>query len=126
MRERNPSKAGSTVLPLLLLLVIVGGLLAAYFIIWRSGPESLVVYCAHDSVYSEKILREFEKKTGIPVSIRFDTEATKSLGLTELLIREKNNPRCDVFWNNQLLGTAALKEHDILHPYKGTGYNRIP
>ena len=60
------------------------------------------------------------------MNIRYDTEATKSLGLTELLIREKDNPRCDVFWNNQLLGTAALKQHGILEPYKGPGYERIP
>jgi iron(III) transport system substrate-binding protein len=126
MAKSRPSRRWGSALSLVLILVIVLGILASYFLLWWGGPEALVVYCAHDSVYSEKILREFEKKTGIPVSIRFDTEATKSLGLTELLIREKKNPRCDVFWNNQLLGTAALKEHGILQPYKGPGYERIP
>ena len=77
-----------------------------------SGPESLVVYCAHDSLYSKQILEEFERQTGIPVSIRFDTEATKSLGLVNLLIREKAYPRCDVFWNNQVLGTLDLRSEE--------------
>ncbi len=104
--------------------------LAALFLAWwaltHRGPAPLVVYCAHDSIYSEKILRDFEKRTGIPVAIRFDTEATKSLGLVELLVQEKDAPRCDVFWNNELLGTMDLAERGILEPYKGAGWLRIP
>lgn len=89
-------------------------------------PDALVVYCAHDSVYSEQILRRFEQETGIPVSIKFDTEATKSLGLVQQIIAEKNNPRCDVFWNNEVLGTMDLLDEDLLQPYQGPGYERIP
>ena len=103
--------------------------LAALFAWWtfaHRGPAPLVVYCAHDSIYSEKILRDFEKRTGIPVAIRFDTEATKSLGLVELLVQEKDAPRCDVFWNNELLGTMDLAERGILEPYKGAGWQGIP
>lgn len=88
--------------------------------------DALVVYCAHDSVFSDDVLRRFEEKTGIAVAPVYDTEATKSLGLVERLIREKENPRCDVFWNNQLLGTLALQEQGLLVPYRGDGFARIP
>ena len=88
--------------------------------------DSLIVYCAHDSIYSEQILREFERQTGIPVAIRFDTEATKSLGLVELIARERERPRCDVLWNNEQLGTMWLAEQGLLEAYKGDGYARIP
>ncbi|MBN1808219.1 MAG: substrate-binding domain-containing protein [Planctomycetes bacterium] len=97
-----------------------------YALFWRPSDESLVVYCAHDSVYSEAILKAFEKETSLTVAVRFDTEATKSLGLVELLKREAGNPRCDVFWNNEILGTMDLAGAGILHPYKGPGYERIP
>jgi iron(III) transport system substrate-binding protein len=107
-------------------LALVAVLLSGWRLIWRRGPEPLVVYCAHDSIYSESILREFERQSGIPVAIRFDTEATKSLGLVELLIKEKEAPRCDLFWNNELLGTLDLADYGILEPYKGPGYARIP
>ena len=90
----------------------------------RANP--LVVYCAHDSVYSEQLLRRFERETGIRVAPRFDTEATKSLGLVELISRERDNPRCDVFWNNEQLGTMRLADQGLLEPYKGPGYERIP
>ncbi|MCA8999883.1 MAG: ABC transporter substrate-binding protein, partial [Planctomycetaceae bacterium] len=49
-----------------------------------------------------------------------------SLGLTQRLLVERDHPRCDVFWNNQVLGTAQLAEEGILLPYKGSGYSRIP
>ena len=104
-------------------------LLAALVLAWlyhRSGPPRLTVYCAQDSIYAESILRDFTRRTGIPVAARYDTEATKSLGLTELLIREKSAPRCDVFWNNELLGTLDLQEKGILAPYRGPGWERIP
>jgi iron(III) transport system substrate-binding protein len=106
------------------LLFGIAGL--AYFSGAIGSRPVLTVYCAHDSVYSEPILREFERRTGIPLSIRFDTEATKSLGLVELLMRERAKPRCDVFWNNELLGTLDLARAGALEPYKGTGYERIP
>lgn len=91
---------------------------------WRG--ETLVVYCAHDAIFAEGVLQDFEKKTGIKVAARFDTEATKSLGLVELLEREKDAPRCDVFWNNELLGTLDLAEQGVLLPHQGEGWRRIP
>ena len=111
-------------------LLLPAAALTALFLAWwafaQRGPAPLVVYCAHDSIYAEKILRDFAKRTGIPVAIRFDTEATKSLGLVELLVAEKDAPRCDVFWNNELLGTMDLAERGLLEPWKGAGWQRIP
>ena len=106
--------------------IVVLGVLAVYRIVWQRGPEPLVVYCAHDSVYSDEVLRDFGRRTGIAVAARYDTEATKSLGLIELLRSEKDAPRCDVFWNNELLGTVALGQEGIFEPYKGSGWERIP
>ena len=86
----------------------------------------MVVYCSHDSTYSEAILQDFERETGIRVIVRFDTEATKSIGLINLLIAEQDNPQCDVFWNNEVLGTMRLQKLGLLQPYKGDGSERIP
>lgn len=91
---------------------------------WRR--DELVVYCAHDAIFAEEILRGFEKESGIRVAARYDTEATKSLGLVELLVREAGAPRCDVFWNNEVLGTMDLQRRGLLAPYRGAGFARIP
>lgn len=88
--------------------------------------DALVVYCAHDEVFSRQILEDFERTTGIPVAMKFDTEASKSLGLVNQIVREAKAPRCDVFWNNETLGTIDLARRGLLEPYKGHGYGRIP
>jgi iron(III) transport system substrate-binding protein len=95
--------------------------------VWRpDGAQPLVVYCAHDAVFADAILQEFTRQTGIPLSIRYDTEATKSLGLVQLIQKERQQPRCDVFWNNELLGTLDLAEQELLEPYRGSGWQRMP
>ncbi len=119
-------------LPKNLLVIFLGVVLLAVAAwlsgrnVWNSPSNALVVYCAHDAEFSEPILKEFERRTGIPILIRFDTEATKSLGLINLLLQEKSQPRCDVFWNNELLGMLDLQAQGILEPYRGSGYERIP
>lgn len=121
-----PSLERSFSLRLVALAVVVAALFVSYYLIWAPKHGSLVVYCAHDSIYADGILKEFEQQTGIHVAVRYDTEATKSLGLVELLLQEKAHPRCDVFWNNELLGTLQLADEDMLLPYQGSGYERIP
>jgi iron(III) transport system substrate-binding protein len=110
-------------------VIVVGlaALAAAIWPAWFTGKQNaIVVYCAHDSVYADGILKDFENQTGIPIVVEYDSEATKSLGLVNQLKMEKDDPHCDVFWNNELLGTMDLADEGILEPYKGTGYERIP
>lgn len=78
------------------------------------SAKSLVVYCAHDSLYAEPILERFAKSHGCVIYTKYDTEASKSLGLVSRLVAEKGSPQCDVFWNNELLGTAALDAAGVL------------
>jgi len=87
---------------------------------------TVVVYCAHDSVFADGILRQFEQQTGIRVDVRYDEESNKSLGLTQMLLAEKQTPRCDVFWNNQTLGTVRLKTAGVLQPIPSELLQRIP
>lgn len=100
--------------------------IVGWYAISAPDENTLTVYCAHDLVYSERILKDFEKETGIKVVIVGDTEATKSLGLVQQILREGVNSRCDVFWNNQVLGTVQLQRAGFLLPYQGPGYERIP
>jgi iron(III) transport system substrate-binding protein len=71
--------------------------------------NQVVVYTALDDVFSEPILADFARESGIEVLPKFDAESTKTLGLTTDLIAEAGRPRCDVFWNNEILNTLRLE-----------------
>ena len=52
---------------------------------------------------------DFEKASGIRVLPKYDVESTKTVGLTAAIIAEAARPRCDVFWNNEILNTLRLE-----------------
>jgi iron(III) transport system substrate-binding protein len=83
----------------------------------RSENE-VVIYTAHDSVFSEPILEQFAEETGIAVRPKFDFESTKTVGLTTAIMAEAGRPVCDVFWNNEILNTLRLKRQGLLQVYR--------
>ncbi len=84
---------------------------------WSSSGPEVVVYTALDEEFSRPILDDFAAATGIAVQPKFDVESTKTVGLTNAIIAEAARPRCDVFWNNEILNTLRLKRHGLLEAY---------
>lgn len=89
----------------------------------RSGE--VVVYTSVDQIFTEPVLQEFEKKTGIKVKTVFDTEETKSTGVLNRLIAEKNNPQCDLFWSGDPIRNLVLKNKGITAQYLPESSNNI-
>jgi len=75
------------------------------------------VYVSEDQVFSEPILKDFERETGITVKSVFDTEESKSTGVMNRLIAEKDNPQADVYWANEPVRADALKQRGVSAPY---------
>jgi iron(III) transport system substrate-binding protein len=71
-------------------------------------------------------LKDFEKETGIHVKAVYDTEETKSTGVLNRLIAEKEHPRCDVFWSGDPMRNSILKSHNITKPYISKATRLIP
>ncbi len=86
----------------------------------NNNSNEVVVYTSVDQIFSEPILKEFEKKTGIRVKAVYDTEETKSTGVLNRLIAEKENPQCDLFWSGDPVRTIVLKNRGITLPYQST------
>ena len=82
-----------------------------------TSSKTVVVYVSEDQVFSEPILKDFERETAITVKSVFDTEESKSTGVTNRLIAEKNNPQADVYWANEPVRAEALKKRGISMPY---------
>jgi iron(III) transport system substrate-binding protein len=78
------------------------------------GRPRVVLYCAQDREFAESVLARFTGETGLPVVPRFDTEANKSVSLYQEIVAEKGHPRCDVFWNNEIVSTIRLQRQGLL------------
>lgn len=90
------------------------------------SDADVVLYCAVDRAHSEPIVRAFEEHTGLKVDFVPDIEASKSVGHRRRLQEEADNPRCDVFWNNEVVQTVLLQEQGLLAPYSPEGTDDIP
>jgi iron(III) transport system substrate-binding protein len=81
------------------------------------AADRVVVYSALDREFSEPVLNAYAKQSGVTVLPKFDVESTKTVGLTNVIIAEARRPRCDLFWNNEILNTLRLKERGLLAPF---------
>jgi iron(III) transport system substrate-binding protein len=92
----------------------------------RGERPEVVVYVAVDRVDAEPILREFEASSGVQVRAVYDAEAAKTTGLVTRLLAESQSPRCDVFWNNEVVQTLLLADRGVLDAYASPEAADIP
>jgi iron(III) transport system substrate-binding protein len=83
----------------------------------NTPKESITIYVSEDQVFSEPILKDFEKDTGIKINAVYDSEESKSTGVMNRLIAEKNSPQADVYWANEPIRAEVLKNRGILAKY---------
>ncbi len=88
--------------------------------------KSVVVYSALDREFAEPVLNDLAKKAGLTLRAKFDVESTKTVGLTNTLIAEAVQPRCDLFWNNEILNTMRLQERGLLQAFKPRNADDVP
>jgi iron(III) transport system substrate-binding protein len=81
------------------------------------SENHVALYCAQDEQFARNLLEDFRQQTNLTVDPKFDNEATKSVSLYEELVHEANRPRCDVYWNNEILNTIRLQRQNLLQPY---------
>ncbi len=114
--------------PFLRVFLVAVGILLLVTWLSRSDAQTpeVVVYCAHDAIFADEMLQLFEQRSGIRVRVLYDEEASKSLGLTQRILAERAAPQCDVFWNNQTLGTERLRRAGVLQPCSADWCHRIP
>src|SRR5215203_232430 len=92
----------------------------------RTGGREVTAYVSADRPFSEPILKEYERQSGVRVNVVYDTEETKSTGLANRLLAEKGRPQADVFWSNEPVRTLVLKSRGVLAPYQSPAARGIP
>ena len=110
----------------LLLLVVTAAIAGAVWTAFRRGDNVVVIYVSEDQVFSEPILKDFERESGIKVQAVYDTEETKSAGAMNRLIAEKTNPQADVYWANEPIRAEVLRQQKVSASYRSPGAQGIP
>jgi len=83
----------------------------------RSTRE-VIAYVSADRPFSEPIMQEYQRRSGVHINVVYDTEETKSTGLANRLLAEKPRPQADVFWSNEPVRTLVLKSRGVLAAYQ--------
>jgi iron(III) transport system substrate-binding protein len=96
------------------------------FVSVAAQERKVICYVSHDFEHAEAILKAFEAETGIKIEPVGDTEDSKTVGLANRLVEEKDKPRADVFWNNEVTQAVRLKSMRILEPYVSPNAATIP
>lgn len=88
-------------------------------------PE-VVLYSSVDDALLRQVVEAYEAESGVDVRIVGDTEATKTTGLVQRLIAEREHPRADVWWSSEAMGTVRLADEGVLEPYTSGAGADIP
>lgn len=88
--------------------------------------DRVVVYSSVDEVFAAPICQQFQTATGIKVELAPDTEETKSTGLLNRLVAEKDRPRADVFWSGDPVRAAILKARGVSAAYTSPAAEGLP
>ncbi|MDG2208232.1 MAG: extracellular solute-binding protein [Pirellulales bacterium] len=78
-----------------------------------SDQREVIIYVSVDRKDAEPILKQFQVETGIAVRALYDSEAAKTTGLVTRILAEQENPRCDIFWNNEHVQTMLLAKQGL-------------
>jgi iron(III) transport system substrate-binding protein len=82
----------------------------------HAEQPSVTLYTSVDAAIARPVLKAFEELHSIRVLTVTDTEATKTAGLVQRLAAERDDPRADVWWSSEVLGTIALAQDGLLQP----------
>ena len=111
-------------------LFIAAALFSSVLLSCQKRPGSthrrVVLYCSVDQAIAEPIIREFERQSGIKVLARYDTEASKTVGLVQRIRAESGTPLADVFWSGEIFHTIRLAREGLLDSYKSEGTKDWP
>lgn len=89
-------------------------------------PRAVIVYTSVDQVFSEPVLRAFERQSGVTIRSVFDTEETKSTSVLNRLIAEAARPQADVFWSGDPVRPFLLVKRGLVEPYLSPNAQAFP
>lgn len=79
------------------------------------AENEVVLYSAADREVATPIVAAFQRRhEKTTVAATYDVESTKTVGLVTRIENEAQQPRCDLFWNNEIMHTLRLDKAGLL------------
>lgn len=87
-----------------------------------AGAGRVVLYSSLDAHMLRPVLAAHRAEGGDRVALAGDTEATKTTGLVERLLAERDRPRGDVWWSSEPFATIRLAREGVVErPWRMVG-----
>ena len=86
----------------------------------------VVAYTAMNAELCDPIYQDFLQETNIAVRPKYGPDVGRTGGLAEAILAERDRPRCNVFWNNEPLGTLRLERKGLLEAYRPPMADNFP
>lgn len=81
------------------------------------AENEVVLYSAADREVATPIVDAFQRRHEKTTAMAtYDVESTKTVGLVTRIENEAKEPRCDLFWNNEIMHTMRLEKAGLLKP----------
>jgi iron(III) transport system substrate-binding protein len=93
-----------------------------------SAAKPIVAYCSVDEALARPILDAYSQRTGMRISAVYDSEAGKTTGLIQRIMREAQSgrPHADIFWSGEVFNTVLLSRMGLLDAYAPANAAEIP
>lgn len=88
--------------------------------------KKVVLYCSIDEVFAKPLIEKLKQRTGLQIVALFDTESTKTAGLSNRIRAEQSRPRADVLWTSALLQTLLMSRDGLLDNYDSPATRDLP
>jgi len=89
-------------------------------------PEpDVVLYSAFERERCEPLVRRFELEHGLLARVEYQSPSS-ALALAQRLREDRDRPRCDVFWNDEIARTVELAEDGLFASYDSPRAAGIP
>jgi iron(III) transport system substrate-binding protein len=80
----------------------------------QPATPPVTLYSSVDHAVLAPIVESISLRSGIPIALVTDTEATRTTGLVQRLIAERAEPQADLWWSGEVLGTIQLARAGVL------------
>ena len=108
------------------------GSAAVVLVAWASAgcsdqvPPRIVVYTSLDQEVAQPIFADFTKATGIKINATYGKSSACSTDLTQEIVAQRESPRCDLVWNQDILETLSLDRDRLLRPFAPPAASQFP